>query len=81
MGCGCQDKESDEKIIAYYNEKKKQMEGEYYRTWNGQLCHFSLFMIEEKDIVSIRKIGEDMWEAKCIKVGEQNIEIQTPIII
>lgn len=78
MGCGCQDIENDEKIIAYYNEKKKQMEGEYSRIWNGPLSSFSLNMIEEKEIISIRRIADDMWEAKCLRTTTTTLQEPPP---
>jgi len=66
MGCGCQDKERDAEIIAYYNSKKQNMKSEVIDiikiSWEGELCDFRLYIPSENQIRSIEKIN-NQWVA------------------
>lgn len=69
MACGCQDKANDERIIEYYNNKKR-MENEQIiqiRTirieWYGNLNDWFIYIPDENKIRNIEKT-ETGWIAE-----------------
>lgn len=74
MGCGCQDKERDAEIIAYYERKKAMMQQEFTPPpvmvnkiiWEGHLSDYLFYVGGDENIVKIEKV-DGKWEATVIQ--------------
>ncbi len=72
MGCGCQDKERDARILEYHYMKKAKQQGypespgTIILTWEGNILDIQMFDIGLENVLSIRKIGERLYTATVL---------------